>query len=320
MSNIYSKDPIKVDLIACASAGNVLSSYVAIIEDSTWSNWSIKDKFTFKLIFISICHSINWDFLQNTLAEEFSKNPERLSANYLEKFNASILAKWLSEYEKPERIRAKERAELIRNIGQVVNDKFDGDVYNIYSLSDGTLYGKNGLHKNLSEFKAYGSDPLKKKANVLTHDLIRENILSFPDIDKIEPAIEYHIMRVYERTGRVFAKKSRLHMALKEGESLRPWFVETIREKVSEALSYTAGVAKQSVPDINYVEWQIARNICKQDNPNCIHSDVAPKELPEDVKRIFSVSCPYIDFCYSYSHPDNLDLKEPIPEQKKSHY
>lgn len=318
--SLYIKDPIKVDLIACSSAGRALSSYKAIIEDSIWTDWNTRDKFVFKLIFISICHSINWDYLQGTLARKFSKDKSMLSADFLAKFNATRLSKWLSDYEQPERIRAKERAELIRNIGQVVNEKYEGDIFNIYAKCDGTLYGENGLHANLLELKAYGSDPLKKKANVLTHDVIRENIITFPDLDKVKPAIEYHIMRVYERTGRVFARGKVLHTALMDGKPLPEWFVKNIRENVSEALRYTAGTANLTVPDVNYVEWQIARNICKQVKPNCISDNASSAGLPEDVRNIFSGKCPYIDFCDSYLHPEKLKLKEPIPSKKKSHY
>lgn len=320
MSRLYSKNPIEIDLMACSSAGDVLSSYVAEVSETAWSNWSIEDKFTFKLVFIAICHNINWNYLQNTLAEKFIEDPFRLSTNFLEKVNATTFKKWLSNYDKPDRIRAKERAALIRDIGFVLNNKFSGKAFNIYLRSDGTLYGSRGLHSLLNEFKAYSSDPLRKKANVLIHDLMRENIVSFPDIDLIEPAVEYHIMRLYERTGRVYSRKEELRAALTEGEPLTPWFIKVVRQKVAEALSYTAGVAKKTVPDVNYIEWQIARIICKANIPNCIAEKDSSNELPEDIRRIFRGSCPYIKFCYAFAHPEDLELREPIPRKNKSHY
>src|SRR3546814_15988328 len=50
---------------------------------------------------------------------------------------------------------------------------------------------------------AYTGDPFDKKARVLAHDLHREGIMMFSDPENLKPAIEYHLIRLYLRSGRV---------------------------------------------------------------------------------------------------------------------
>ncbi len=209
---------------------------------------------------------------------------------------------------------------MLRDIGKGLIEHFAGNAYNIVREANGHLFGSQGLDALLNRFKAYSEDPLRKKANILTHELIKERISNFHDIDKIQPAIEYHILRLYERTGRVVARSEELQKTLLLGKPLTDWFVKNLRECVSEALLYTSGVSRISVPDVNYVEWQIARHICLTNQPRCIKHRTAPKELPGDIKNIFQGSCPYTGFCVAYSNHTFLKLKEPIPRRTKSFY
>jgi hypothetical protein len=321
MSNLYKKDPINIDHIKCVEAGKVLSSYQPLVEKHIWSDWDLEAVLTFKLVFISICHDFNWDFLQNTLATIFNSDKDKLRPSYLSQITSATLTKWLSSYDKPERIRAAERSKLIRSIGDGLLNHFDGSAMNLLNKSDGTLMGNEGFYSLLDKLSPFQADPLRKKANVLIHDLARERVVDFPDIDKINPAIEYHVMRLYERTGRIFARNKELQNALINGDLLTDWFVKEIRTVASDALIYTAHTAGKTVPDVNYVEWQIARNICKQKDPNCIKPGASQDGLPEDVSDIFEGSCPYIDFCFAYNEDnESLKIMEPIPAKKKSFY
>jgi hypothetical protein len=323
MSDLYVKDPFIVDRFACIAAGKMLSSYSPLTEKSLWSCWDPSKKFAFKLFLIAICHDINWDFLQGTLAKLVHENPALLSTDFLAQISASTVKKWLGKYHNQKRIRAAERSHLLRDLSQNLIDKFSGEPFMIVLESDGTLFGEKGLMQFLDEFEAYREDPLRKKANILVHDLIRERIMTFKDADRIRPAIEYHIMRLYERTGRVVprdSKKANIDKALKRGIPFTPYLLTAFREKVSEAMIFTADAALKSVPDINYVEWQIARSICIPQKPLCIPSESAPLYLPEDIRKLFSGSCPFISCCAAHSNPSLLKLKEPISRRLRSFY
>jgi len=321
MSNLYSKDPISIDYSKCIAAGSVLSRYQNVIESSVWSLWDKERVLTFKLVFIAICHDINWDFLQNTLANIFEKEPQKLQPSYLKGVNAATIKTWLSGYDKPERIRAAGRSKLLKNIGQILISDFDGSSINLVTKSRGVLFGPNGFYALLGSFTAYSEDPLRKKSNVLVHDLVRERLCDFSDIEEVDPAVEYHIMRLYERTGRILPKRKELHKALINGEPLTQWFVSAFRRSTSEALIYTARVANKTVPDVNYIEWQIARNVCTLYEPSCLYPHKTKDELPTDIQILFTGSCPYIDFCFAYNeNRESLKLREPIPRNKKSFY
>jgi len=311
MNDLYLKVPFDVDEFACLSAGKILSTYEPMLEESLWSDWERERKFAFKLVFISICHDINWDFLQNMLAQRFTEDPNQLSADFLSKINAPTFKKWLSNYDKPERIRATERAALLRDLGQQLIMRFAGDPANIVAEANGFLFGKGGFYDLLDNFKAYREDPLRKKSNVLTHDLAKEQILSFQDTDKI--------MRLYVRTGRVVARTESLNKALRLGRPLTQWYIKTLRQMVSKALIQTAGIARKTIPDVNYVEWQIARNYCIAREPLCIKG-IKPKNLPLDIEQLCNGLCPYINSCVAYTNPQLLKLKEPSQRRSKSFY
>lgn len=320
MSKLYSKEPFKVDRLACTLAGKKLSKYQAVSEDSLWSDWPKEKQFFFKLIFIAICHEFNWDFLQNTLAKKISDDSTLLSVDFIKQIDARTINNWLSDYHKPERIRASERAALLRDLGSCIIERFNGNPYGVIEESNGCLGGSKGFYELLDTFCAYREDPLRKKSNVLVHDLVRENIATFKDSEKIRPAIEYHIMRLYTRTGRIVPQNKELDQALLQGKPLPRWFVDAERKAVEEAMDYTAGAARKLIPDINYVEWQIARAICIEGKPRCVKYKTAPRGLPVDIKRLFKGSCPYISFCASYLDKRLIKIKEPSPRKKKSFY
>jgi hypothetical protein len=230
-----------------------------------------------------------------------------------------VIEDWLSKYEKPERIRAFERAALLRDIGKQLIEIFGGVAVNLLAASHGKLFGPNGLHDLLNNFKAYREDPLRKKANVLSHELQKEKIATFDDDNKILPAVEYHIMRLYARTGRVSTRSDNLQMALILRRPLSPWFIKSFRGIVSEALILTSRYSKKNISDINYAEWQIGRNICIAKEPLCIRN-IEPSNLPKDIRILYEERCPYVTFCRAYANQDLIKIKEPLQKYKKSFY
>ncbi len=320
MNSLYTKNPFKIDTFACYLAGKALSTYVPLNNNLPWASWDLYHKFTFKLTFISICHNINWDFLQKRMAQYFGDDLNRLTTKYLMKMNANLIKEILAGYQKPGRICAPKRAELIRNIGQILNDRFDGNSLNLVLEAAGVLQGDNGFYKLLDAFKAYNEDPLRKKSNILIHDLIREQILDFCDLENVRPAIEYHIIRLYERTGRVIPKTKEIHDALLHGIPFTPWLAKALREATSEALISTTKVSGKTIPDINYVEWQIARSFCIGSGPRCIRSNTIPKGFPEDVANICKTGCPFTVSCKAFRNKPLLKLKEPTLRQTKTFY
>lgn len=299
-----------VDSMVCASAAENIKLYHADIEKAPWANLPLSTQLTFKLAFVSICHEFNWDFMQNTLAKHLLEKESGRLIDQLIKIDAKVLGKWLEEYPKPERIRGSERAALLRDFARKLSEHYGGDAGQIIELSGSCIAGENGFLARLDIFEAYGADPLRKKSNVLLHDLVRENIVRFHDEENIAPAVDYHIMRLYLRTGRVIPSSIEIANELKGKPRPRPRLVKLLRECVSEALKQTAFYAGLTVADVNYIEWQLGRAICLKDCPAC-QNQCFPGEVSEDVARLYQSSCPYIEFCEAYKDEGFRALREP---------
>lgn len=302
-------EPFSVKPMACFQAAQILKRYQAPTEEHPWSGFPLPIQLSFKIAFVSVCHAFNWDFLQGRMADELLKKPEKIIER-LAHLSAKEFAGWLKEYPKQERVRAIERTKLLRNVGKVIQEKWDGDAGQILSDCNGQLTGDQGFLALLDEFEAFSADPLRKKSQVLAHDLLREGAIDFIDKEKIAPAIDYHIIRSYLRTGRVVPKDTSLNPYLSGHPNPRPRLVTKLRETVAQAAELTAFYAGISVPDLNYVEWQIGRAICTAKNPSCTH--VERGNMPNDVANLVELACPYSSFCEAHLIDEYQMYQEPV--------
>src|SRR5262249_60455831 len=95
-------------------------------------------------------------------------------------------------------------AALIRDVGSTIENQFEGKAANIIKGAGRRLHGPDGFLLRMDRFQAFRGDPLRKKTNVLVHEIVRDHIVDFEDSARIAPAVDYHIMRLYLRSGRVF--------------------------------------------------------------------------------------------------------------------
>lgn len=299
-----------VNELACVEAALVLKNFKSVETDVIGPSTS--NNFLYHLCVAAICHQINWDYLSNRLAVIFEAS--HITAEYLSKVSAREVAGWLEDYNKPERIRAAERASLLRDLGQILVRDYAGDATKILIDSNRKLVGPDGFLLRLDAFASFKEDPLRKKSNVLIHEIVRAGIARFEDEGNIQPAIDYHIIRLYLRTGRVVPLHQATLDLLKEDSSPRPRLVKLIRKSVGEALSLTALYANLSIPYVNGLEWQIGRGICERGTPKCtgpISEALFPFLNEHGV-------CPNVKFCFAFSDPDWQRLRE--PDLKKSFY
>ena len=308
------RNPFSVDQTQCYLAAEALKNFSPAEETYPWSGTPVVSQVTFKLLFVTICHQINWDFLQRRMFERFFSTDEREMLAVAKDAKPSMISEMLSGYHREERIRASERARYLRETALAVASEFDGDPMSL--VSDRRIFGDRGLLKQLAKIPAFNEDPLAKKSNAFAQELARERIVEFCDADSIPPAIDYHLIRLYLRTGRVVPINQHVLNSLKTGTTHRMRLVKLLRERVSEALTMTAAFAKIPVHEINYVEWQIARNRCEKDFTNC--DDEWPLELLDSSVSGLSVGCPLRHSCTAYSNPEWKVIIE--PELKKSFY
>src|SRR5262245_49004619 len=105
LDRVIGGEPFAVDYIRCHQVAETLRGFAPSDAELPWGSWSCERQFEFKLLFISICHQINWDFLQDRLCKAFAEfsfpASERLSA-----IDAGDVKGWIGDYHKPDRVRA----------------------------------------------------------------------------------------------------------------------------------------------------------------------------------------------------------------------
>jgi hypothetical protein len=90
--------------------------------------------------------------------------------------------------------------------------------------------------------------------------------------------------------------------------------VKLLRQAVSEALSLTAMYARMNIPEVNSLEWQIAREVCDRAHPHCTAGNTSLAER----FGLESDRCPLTSFCRAFADKEWRRLRE--PDLKKSFY
>lgn len=125
---------------------------------------SLDDVIGCEVICAAICHQINWDFLRRVVYERTIQTATWLSPKNLAKITIAEIVQLLGSYDKPERIRGKERCSLLRSVGKILLSRG-------YSYTE-IFFSKNMAVKSPDEIlavinssKAFSGDPEGKKLN-----------------------------------------------------------------------------------------------------------------------------------------------------------
>lgn len=316
IDSALAKDPFIVDETQCILLADWLRSFSPGNAKQRWSDLPRDAQLCFKIFFVAICHQINWDFLQERLFEFFaSSNVEAMLATAAEATPAYI-EHMLSGYHRPERIRAPERARYLRKTAAAIKEQFRGEIASV--VRSGKVFGQCGLMSELDKIPAFAEDPLRKKSSALAQELARERIATFSDAAEILPAIDYHLIRLYLRTGRVVATSDTVFNSLKTGVTHRPRLLKLLRSATSQALISTAQHANLPVHELNYLEWQLGRTRCEKDRINC--TGAWPAELTDNSVRILDDMCPLRHNCHAFNMLKWQELIEPALQFGKAYY
>jgi hypothetical protein len=292
--------PFAVDKFRCLEAARMLTAFKPDDETFPWSSTPPVTQITFKTLFVSICHRMNWDVLQSALATWMLPNTDRRLAEFAETRPKQI-RHLLAAYPKQDRVLAQQRAAILRDTAASLLSLSEPGGAIDRLLERAYLDGPGGFYDVFGQIAAFQGDPLEKKIRVLAHDLHREKIMRFADPENLRPAVEYHLIRLYLRTGRVFPTRPAIIEALTgEPHIVRRRLVMVLRETVDQAMRDTALYGGLDVATLNYLEWQLARTICVSElardwHPNCLNAPT--QELPHDVARLVAGPCPYGQSC-----------------------
>lgn len=292
--------PFAIDKFRCLEAARMLAAFKPDEETFLWSSSSPLTQLTFKTLFVSICHRMNWDIMQSALASWMLPDTDGRLPEFVETTPRQIRF-LLASYPKQERVLPRQRAAMLRDTAaSLLRLSRPGGAINRL-LERPYLDGPGGFYEVFGQIAAFQGDPLEKKIRVLAHDLHREGIMRFVDPENLRPAVEYHLLRLYLRTGRVFPTRPAVVEALTgEPRPARRRLVMLLRETVDQAMRDTAQYAGLDVATLNYLEWQLARTICVSElgrdwHPHCLSAPTG--ELPRDVAHLIAGPCPYGQAC-----------------------
>ena len=223
----------------------------------------LNDKLFFWLTHVSICHSINWEFLVGVLKKK--KKEGNFSAEGLKNISNEEMYDMLKDYDKPGRIKAEKRAGLLRDLCKVLIEKYDGSALKFLEACENKL---SKFYKNIKVFQAYKEDPLSKKTGALVMALFLNGVYHFKDPENFIPPIDYHITRLHIRNGSIILDENLLDKVIKQ----KPIILEEdteIRKKVMESVELILKESGRNFFELDYIEWDLGRRICKRENPLC---------------------------------------------------
>lgn len=175
------------------------------------------------------------------------------------------------------------------------------------------LGGPSGLYSRLDSIEVFSADPLRKKARILAHQLVRRGLVKVSDEKSLAPAIDYHLIRLYVRTGRVVPAAHDMYSALSGGRTMRIGAVTRLRQAVEEAMWHTAEGAGLRMDELNHIEWQIARSFCLRVDPRCLGEPLAEKPVDVPLAELSASKggCPASHWCVAFGSSWRRQLQDP---------
>ena len=244
-----------------------------------------------EVICAAICHQINWDFLRRVVYEKTLEDSKWILPLNLAKITSKEMEILLKDYDKPERIRAKERAQLLRTLGKGLFDR--GINYRDIFFEGNDERTFKDIEAILNSSKAFSKDPESKKTQLLMQNLSTYSGYSF--LNKYcKPAIDYHIIREFLRRGIVCPSNQTAIEFIKNPKTRKEQTVAGLRKVCAEAFFSLKWLTEYDIVTLNTVEWWIGRSVCVKENPDCqLLTDDSQWLKPEFLR------CPFYESCYA---------------------
>jgi len=211
----------------------------------------------------------------------------------------------LDGYERPERIKPQQRAEMLRSLS-VLASEGRATYCEVIPAILADQHDRELLLRSLEKCRVFAEDPERKKLQVAVHHFAQSGLVS--GIESLcRPAIDYHIMRLYLRRGEVKPVSALGLEYLLSPRTKRRSTVTALRRTVASALLGVAEMSGMAVATVNNIEWWIGRSICVRNKPDCLLQAPASDWLRPHCSR-----CPFADTCVALNVDQSLfSIREP---------
>lgn len=215
---------------------------------------------------VAICDRLNWDFVLGQLASALHELTSGWKPARLKSLTVAQFRRACGQYKRKDGpIEYSRRVSVLHEIART--QEATGFIERLASTH--RIGGPEGAAQLLASVSAYASDPLAKKRNALFHELIRRKLLTVVDEENVGPAVDYHLIRFYMRTGRVSVTDPRLAQRLVDRKPVRLSTLTDLRRQVARAMLAEAKRADVSLSVLNDAEWAFARKACRRDEVWC---------------------------------------------------
>jgi uncharacterized protein (DUF362 family) len=275
-------------------------------EKITFSDFNREKQLAAEVICASICQQLNWDFLRVSIQSDLNREDAWWEPRRIELITTQDVERLLSGYKQPSRIRPRERAQMLRSLESLFSEGRDSycDVFPERIESSAEVAKLIAIIESCS---AFSEDPQRKKLQVLLHRLAKSGLVEGLE-GVCNPAIDYHIMRLYLRRGEVSPVSQVGSQYIAGGKSRTARTVAAVRGTVADALRIIAEQSNLSIPLVNTIEWWIGRSVCIRQSPDCELAGEASHWLRPAFKR-----CPFSDSCVALNINNEL-LRVTEPE------
>jgi len=264
-------------------------------------------------VFVSICHSTNWDKLHAAIEAARATRPQLLEPTHLSILSESDF-QYLTGLPSPEiSADSQRRQAMLRQLGREAVETQFIKFLEAMEPSGAALAGDGGAYAALTKLSAFSMDPLQKKSRVLVHQWITAGALKIPDAENVAPAIDYHLIRLYLRSNRIHPRSSRTLNRFREGRPVSDRELHGIRKAVEDAMLYTAAGAHLSIAELNHHEWQVARSFCVRSGARCDGPQLPEKPVDQPLAVLATIKggCPLRNVCRGASELRFRELVEP---------
>lgn len=298
---------ISVNLENCGKIGGFLAKLKISDPISRVHGNTTEDKLFFSLVFVGICHSINYDFLSGVLAKVQREHPEKFNPKYMAGISDRELFDWLKDYQKQWRLKIETRAAFVRDMCKKLNEKYDGSVLRLLKESD---FNIEKISKSLDLFDAYSEDPLRKKTSCFIMEVGRNNLAELSGWEHHQPQMDYHIARAVLRTGLVNLD-GKSFSSLTNFEQASAEFAIEVRSACIKALLEVAKIARKRSDDVRLPFWYIGRECCHEQDPCCISCKKGDCTMPKEAVFFGREKCFFAPVCKAAEDTRFRLLREP---------
>jgi hypothetical protein len=258
------------------------------------------------------------DLLWHLSVKRFLQNPQLFHPAEMAKITEKKIIRWYTVLS-PIQVTIRnpsERAELLRNSGQILLEKYGGSVLSLlnaanHRISSDPDNGEHGLLSLLSEFKAY-EDPANKKSFLFLKFLLRRNLWTHNDVDQLRIPVDNHLTRIALRTG-IVTLSPKLARALQQRQLISLMKDVELRECIGDAYLLVSKHASRSVLELDDFFWHFGRNCCLLDSPVCVTGCTSNCYVATHLLRSSCQNrCPLDPVCYAYTDDAQRSLVEPI--------